>query len=875
MGNASHNFYEVLGIDRAADERAIKKAYFALVRKFPPETHPEEFQRIREAYEVLANPHSRADYDAVNQYDQYGAEVSAHLKAGTEAMEHGDWPRAQAELIAVLEQQPQLHFARDLLGMAYLNAHRPADAMREFKRLVEAEAGNPVYHLHQGYAHYAQNQYAPALDCYREARKLDPSDTRSLVATADCLVAQKQYEPALLELDRAIGLDGQVDFNDFVFFMRKVQIQLLRDRGDLAEQELDQIFKILPDDAETKKYVATRLASLASDLFAMKRSADANRLLGRCRKLDPSRKSMEYTFPARTRLRIDALPEASRKWLARRATEPGPGKLKHNAKAGPVLLLLLAIGVQLAALNAGFNTRRAWDGEERALMFLLLVAAPLLFALALRRMRRVSRSPYGKYTALHPCHLLQVEIDRLTVWPLVNLHDVSLTHHSTNGVYSHTMCRLNFAGTVCNITIRGQQAAVDWANLVLEQRRKVLDLMSVGLLEAEEGFDLVPPALLQPGKAGPPAPKDPSARKWYLVAAGLGVVMFSAAVPLNVGAAERYAWTSVSRYPTLPGYRDYIAAFPSGAHASEARLRIDEAYERAIAQYQARAGSTSAGSRAIVAVLHALEAAGGPAVNVTYAPQIDFSAVRAFPDRGIIDAEPAFTPAQNKAREHSITSALREAFGNVVGYDVLDFDDGVSSYAYDYENRRPHARTRGPITFAIQYRVGPSGTVYESTTGTARKFYGILFDWQLAITDEKGVELYKTQLSSAPAKNIRYTTSGYVPSDILPYTKMAESAFSEFGRKLAGDFGISIAKPADADFADDAPPPPPPSAATTASLPASPPTAAAPAPPSRAAIPGYSPELQKALDDIARHGRMSDETRRLLLDLQNKQRPQR
>ncbi|MCU1282199.1 MAG: hypothetical protein JWM53_5745, partial [bacterium] len=195
MTNAAHNFYEVLGIDHAADERAIKKAYFALVRKFPPETHPEDFKRIREAYEVLANPQSRADYDAVNEYDRYGAEVSAHLKAGTEAMEHADWPTAQSELIAVLEQQPQLHFARDLLGMAYLNAHRPADAMREFTRLTTEQPTNAVYHLHKGYAHYAQNQYAPALDCYREARKLDATDTRSLVATADCLVAQKQYEP--------------------------------------------------------------------------------------------------------------------------------------------------------------------------------------------------------------------------------------------------------------------------------------------------------------------------------------------------------------------------------------------------------------------------------------------------------------------------------------------------------------------------------------------------------------------------------------------------------------------------------------------------------------------------------------------------------
>src|ERR1700748_2439305 len=93
MTNGEHNFYEALGIDRAADERAIKKAYFALVRKYPPETHPEEFKRIREAYEVLSNPQSRADYDAVNSYDQYGAEVSARLKAGTEGVESSDWRR--------------------------------------------------------------------------------------------------------------------------------------------------------------------------------------------------------------------------------------------------------------------------------------------------------------------------------------------------------------------------------------------------------------------------------------------------------------------------------------------------------------------------------------------------------------------------------------------------------------------------------------------------------------------------------------------------------------------------------------------------------------------------------------------------------------
>ena len=96
MGNAPQGFYEVLGLDRTADERAVKEAYCALVRTFPPEMHPEEFKRIREAYEVLAAAQSRADYDALNHGDQYGAALSARFKAGAEAMEQGDWPRAQS-----------------------------------------------------------------------------------------------------------------------------------------------------------------------------------------------------------------------------------------------------------------------------------------------------------------------------------------------------------------------------------------------------------------------------------------------------------------------------------------------------------------------------------------------------------------------------------------------------------------------------------------------------------------------------------------------------------------------------------------------------------------------------------------------------------
>ena len=52
--------YGVLGLDHQASEADIKRAYFQLVRQFPPERAPEKFRDIRTAYEQLRDPENRA-----------------------------------------------------------------------------------------------------------------------------------------------------------------------------------------------------------------------------------------------------------------------------------------------------------------------------------------------------------------------------------------------------------------------------------------------------------------------------------------------------------------------------------------------------------------------------------------------------------------------------------------------------------------------------------------------------------------------------------------------------------------------------------------------------------------------------------------------
>ena len=55
--------YVVLGLSRSADTREIKRAYFTLVRQYPPETSADSFKLIRAAYEKLQTGQAKAETD--------------------------------------------------------------------------------------------------------------------------------------------------------------------------------------------------------------------------------------------------------------------------------------------------------------------------------------------------------------------------------------------------------------------------------------------------------------------------------------------------------------------------------------------------------------------------------------------------------------------------------------------------------------------------------------------------------------------------------------------------------------------------------------------------------------------------------------------
>lgn len=91
------DYYEILGVEREADDDAIRKAYRKLARKYHPDVAEDKvegerkFKELNEAYEVLSDSGKRKKYDQLGaNWDQPGAGYGGHSAWGGGGSEQ-DW----------------------------------------------------------------------------------------------------------------------------------------------------------------------------------------------------------------------------------------------------------------------------------------------------------------------------------------------------------------------------------------------------------------------------------------------------------------------------------------------------------------------------------------------------------------------------------------------------------------------------------------------------------------------------------------------------------------------------------------------------------------------------------------------------------------
>jgi curved DNA-binding protein CbpA len=770
------NHYQVLGLERTADERAVKKAYFALVRKFPPDTHPEDFKKIRAAYEVLSDPVARKRFDAADRdFAEFGESVGATLRAASEAARTGNEAQAQAHLRTLLDQKPDLLVAREMLGQGYLRGGNPQGALGQFDELSKARPEDGKYHLWRGYALAAQQRKAEAEAAFRRAKELRPDDVEARVALADALANQNRADAAVAELEDTLKILPPEPGPRLHVELRRLDLLFLTKGSDISLREVDAfVGRVRRDsDKEFWKFVSSQLAAQAARLFARSSFDDGNAVLARCARLNPG-SIVEHPYPHEARLELADLPEKSQRWLAGR-----------EASANSPTFFLAVWGGSLwgflgAALLAGlvvlifFKSPWSWGPAGYVCALLGFVTASLALAASGRAILAAATSPLHPLVTVHPLYLLQAGARRLQVFPLVNLGTVNLTRHSTNGVYTHTAIAVTFGKKKFKTSIRNEAYAKGWAEHLLETRRRLLDLLHHGYLEAEPDVDLLPPRLLVPrGKGKWSWLKRPD--RFQVVAASAGLLLFFLAIFLNRRLVEEVAFGTAVRGGTAKAFVEYLRARPQGRFTAAARGELSRRFDEARAGLDLDKGTNPPFRAAFLEELRALEtkAEAGMPVIVSWETGADAEAAA--------QGEPALREALSSSAQTRRAQALVQQLRSLIAQSSL-------SEVAPIEGTPAQAASR-----ALRLKiVGTSGLDGSQLAGGPVALLGLRVSWLVTLTGEGDTKRFEWRTDTQSRDRLVLDATESATVSQRGYAAQLDAAGADFLAQLTAAVGLGV-----------------------------------------------------------------------------------
>lgn len=133
-------YYRILGLEPGASQEEIKKAYFRMVRQYSPESDPEQFQRIREAYEKLKKGEAGLDGPVFPPYsDPWAAKMMEQIDTYERA---GNIERVRDACEEAWRIFPQDIKFLYLLVIAQRKCGNTGKAVKNGELLVSKEPGN-------------------------------------------------------------------------------------------------------------------------------------------------------------------------------------------------------------------------------------------------------------------------------------------------------------------------------------------------------------------------------------------------------------------------------------------------------------------------------------------------------------------------------------------------------------------------------------------------------------------------------------------------------------------------------------------------------------------------------------------------------------
>lgn len=286
--------YETLRIAPTASPDEVKRAYYRQVREYPPEKAPEQFQKIREAYETLMEPQGRKRYDAMIRH---GGEITELLGQAFRFKEAGDNELAVARFKRVLALTPDDDATLNQLGICYCRLKRYDDAVTVYEKLLRGAADVALYWANYGQTFHQQADslraddfrrpplYQKTRDAYHRAIGLDPTNTEYHVYVAQTYVGERRFNEAAASCERGAAARGDRPDFDALFYL--CEVYLFAGELDQIVATARRIRAALPDDEDARRYAASRFGKFGLDLHKANLYEPARTFYEAARQFDP------------------------------------------------------------------------------------------------------------------------------------------------------------------------------------------------------------------------------------------------------------------------------------------------------------------------------------------------------------------------------------------------------------------------------------------------------------------------------------------------------------------------------------------------------------------------------------------------------------
>jgi tetratricopeptide (TPR) repeat protein len=188
------DYYKILELKPGASAGDIKKAYFKLVRKFPPEKAPDKFRQIRDAYEALKeqaeNPEESGPSFAPPK-DRLARKALEQVKFCMSKEEYSLAADTCEEVLHVfpneIEFTYQLQICQRKLG-------KSGKAVKNGERLVALDPENKWYWRELTLSYSDRGYYKKAADAFQKASQMGCNDVEFILDYSTTITKTGDYK---------------------------------------------------------------------------------------------------------------------------------------------------------------------------------------------------------------------------------------------------------------------------------------------------------------------------------------------------------------------------------------------------------------------------------------------------------------------------------------------------------------------------------------------------------------------------------------------------------------------------------------------------------------------------------------------------------